>query len=144
MNENKIGNLRAALLRPYNCAWNGAVRDVTAAIEGSLGFKLLPVSALVPIVRKMVQEQLTLREGDDYLTCDTSTQKSKAEYDREERCPNCKRVGAVMYNQWNGVFQCHYCGRIVEVVYDEPPYLRHMQDGLPLPSGYVRHVKPLK
>jgi len=31
----KIGNLRRKLFKPFDCAWNGYVRDVTAKYEGN-------------------------------------------------------------------------------------------------------------
>lgn len=60
-----------------------------------------------------------------------------------EVCPSCGYIGAVMYNPYNGVIQCHNCGYTLEKVYNEPPYLTNMQDGKPLPAGYVRQTTPL-
>lgn len=61
MDEYKIGKLIYALLKDYDCPWNAEVRYVCAAIEGSPGFKLLPIPLLIPIVKRMAQEQLDMR-----------------------------------------------------------------------------------
>jgi len=31
----------------------------------------------------------------------------------KKKCSSCGRKGAVMYNPWNMVTQCHHCGEIV-------------------------------
>jgi ribosomal protein S27AE len=68
---------------------------------------------------------------------------TKMKHDKNEVCPDCGYMGAVMYNPYNGVIKCHNCGYTIEIVYETPPYLSgHMENGLPLPRGYVRKVPP--